>query len=155
MWAQPITVAFEQDDLSLFGVSPTSASTTTTTPSSSVPANTSPSSAPTTSPSHSQTPSSGPSTGAIAGIVVGAAALLALIIGASIFFRRKRRPSSRQSELVELHNAQDGYLRDNKQDHAPQDPSWDMAAHKASAELRGDVVIELPNYPSSRRHELP
>lgn len=165
MWAQPITIAFQQNDLSLFTTSVPSTSSTSSTSTSSNPTYTSSASTtsvtaisssipPTTSPTQTQTPSPGPSTGAIAGIVVGAIALLALVIGASFFFR-KRRSSSKHPDVVEMHNAQQGYSETTKLGHAPQDPTWDSSYHKDPAELRDAEPIELPNYRTSRRHELP
>ncbi|KAI4762619.1 hypothetical protein E4T52_10744 [Aureobasidium sp. EXF-3400] len=100
---------------------------------------------------------SGPSTGTIAGIVVGAVAVLALIIGASLFFRRQRRPSasSRQLDLMEIQMAQEGHSGVSKPVYTLRDPSWDSSVQKRPAELAEDDVVELPNYRSFRPHELP
>jgi hypothetical protein len=95
-----------------------------------------------------------PSVGAIAGIVVGAVALLALIIGASLFFRRQQRPtpSSRHLDLEEIQMTQEGRAAATKPNYTLRDSSWDS---KRPAELQDGGVVELPNYRSSRRHELP
>jgi hypothetical protein len=106
MWAQPITVEFQDRDLSLFGSAtddgsssdPTSGGTVSTvdlpTPTTSDPDSTSSS---TSSPDSSVTPTQGPSssglsTAAQAGIGVGVGlAALALIAALSFFIRRRRR----------------------------------------------------------------
>jgi H+/gluconate symporter-like permease len=159
MWAQPITVAFQQKDISIFTTSSTSTSLSATASSSTTSSGTSAlgSVPPTTSPTQTQTPTPTPgiSTGAIAGIVVGAVALLALAIGASLFFRRKRSQSSRHSDTVELHNAQEGHFVDTKPGYTPGDPSWDSSMHKHPVELQPDAAVELPSHRTSRRHELP
>lgn len=223
MWAQPITVAFQQNDLSLFTTSQSSTSQSSTSsasstissarsatsspgsakPASSMPATatTSSSSAgrasyvstrtltdtsvkaatlatsvasssntaetssglsvlgptiPTTSSNQRQIPSSGPSTGAIAGIVVGAAALLTIVIAISLFFRRQRRPttSPRNLNLMDIQMAQNGKTGTGDSGHTLRDPSWD-SNWKGPAELHEDELVELPNYRSSRHHELP
>jgi hypothetical protein len=107
-----------------------------------------------TSPAQIQNPNPGPSTGTIAGIVVGAVALLAMIIGASIFFRRQQRPtpSTRHLDLVEIQMAQESQSGATKPGYTLRDPSWDS---KRPAELHEGGVVELPNYRSSRPHELP
>lgn len=114
------------------------------------------SNAPTTSPAQIEGPRPGPSTGAIAGIVVGAVALLAIIIGAAIFFRRQRRPttSPRSLDLMDVQMAQKGHTGVGDSDYTLQDPSWD-SGRKGPAELHENELVELPNYRSSRQHELP
>ncbi|KAL1305375.1 hypothetical protein AAFC00_002269 [Neodothiora populina] len=128
MWAQPITVAFQPPDLSLFSITSTvsntaasasisssssspmtttkpsiasstaissAASTSPTGSSSSTTSSSSPSSTPPTT--TTQPPNPGLSVGAIAGIVISASAVLATIIGAAIYFRSKRNPTTPSS----------------------------------------------------------
>ena len=112
MWAQPITVAFQKSDLSLFAKptgqgtggstatsTSTAASTSTTTTSST---GTTLSSA-TNSPLPSTRPSSGLSHGTIAGIAIGAAAVLGFLIGGAIFLQRKQKSAP---SLSDAHNSQ-------------------------------------------------
>lgn len=98
-----------------------------------------------------QSPSPGPSTGAIAGIVIGAVALLAVIIGAALLFRRQRRPttSPRGLDLMDIQMAQKGHTG-----YTLRDPSWE-SSRKRPAELHQGELVELSNYRSSRQHELP
>ncbi|KAH0032184.1 hypothetical protein KCU78_g2645, partial [Aureobasidium melanogenum] len=109
-----------------------------------------------TSPAQIQNPNPGPSTGAIAGIVIGAVAVLAIIIGVSLFFRRQRRPttSSRDLDFMDIQMAQQGHSDLGKTKYTLRDPSWD-SNRKGLAELQEDEIVELPNYRSSRQHELP
>jgi hypothetical protein len=156
MWAQPITIAFQQKDISLFTTSAAASSSIPASPTSPASFTTSASSSsPTISPSQTQTPNPVISTGDIAGIVVGVVALLAIVIGALLFYQKRKAASpSRNSYPVEIHNAQEGYSEATKSGHTPQDPSWDRSIHKDPADFRDTEPIELPNYSSTRRHEL-
>ncbi|KAG9961366.1 hypothetical protein KCU61_g5682, partial [Aureobasidium melanogenum] len=109
-----------------------------------------------TSPAQIQNSNPGPSTGAVAGIVIGAVAVLAIIIGVSLFFRRQRRPttSSRHSDSMDIQMAQQGHSDLGKTKYTIRDSSWD-SSRKGLAELQEDQLVELPNYRSSRQHELP
>ncbi|KAH0343425.1 hypothetical protein KCU81_g5210, partial [Aureobasidium melanogenum] len=109
-----------------------------------------------TSPAQMQSSSPGPSTGAIAGIVIGAVAVLAIVIGVSLFFRRQRRPTtdSRHFDSMDMQMAQQGHSDLGKRKYTLRDSSWD-SNRKGLAELQEDELVELPNYPSSRQHELP
>lgn len=116
MWAQPITVEFQQRDLSLFGSStsadgssnPTSGgsfvdTTTLPTPTSDSSETTGSGSQPTQEPQ-----STGLSTGAKAGIGIGAAAgALALIGGLAFFILKKRRNAAKRSGEPGAYYAQD------------------------------------------------
>ncbi|KAH0167834.1 hypothetical protein KCU67_g3735, partial [Aureobasidium melanogenum] len=109
-----------------------------------------------TSPAQIQNSSPGPSTGAIAGIVIGTVAVLAIIIGVSLFFRRQRRPtiSSRHLDSMDIQMAQQGHSDPGRTKYTLREPSWD-SNRKGLAELQEDELVELPNYRSSRQHELP
>jgi hypothetical protein len=93
MWAQPITIAFEQRDLAFLPASTTAPSETSSTSRTSF--------TPTASAATSSTPAASsivpqesshfsPSGGMIGGIVGGALAVIGILIGLAIFFWRKR-----------------------------------------------------------------
>lgn len=50
--------------------------------------------------------------------------------------------------------AQRGHSDLDKLKYTLRDPSWD-SSRKGPAELHEDQLVELPNYRSSRQHELP
>jgi hypothetical protein len=109
---------------------------------------------PSTSPTSTPSPS-GLSTGTLAGVVIGAVAVFAILTGAILYFRRKRRSSSssRHQGLMEIQMAQDDHSGDKKPGYMLQDPSWNSSVQKVPAGLQ-EGPVELPNYRSSRQHEL-
>ncbi|KAH0381467.1 hypothetical protein KCU92_g6986, partial [Aureobasidium melanogenum] len=158
MWAQPITVAFQQSDLALFTTSSSSissSSSTTTSTSSTISSINTVTSTPTTSPAPKK--ASSLSGGAIAGIVIGALAVLAIIAAAVFFLRRQRKGSPSAENLVpmETHKAQSEYSGARPSDHKHFDPSWISSEQKGPAEMQEDEPVELADLRATRRHELP
>ncbi|KAK5999738.1 hypothetical protein QM012_005144 [Aureobasidium pullulans] len=173
MWAQPITVAFQSSDLSLFTTSSpsissalsatiskstsTSSSTSSSSSSGSSSTITSSGTVATTSPAATKVPSSGPSDGVIAGIVIGAMAAIALIASAIFLFRRQRRASPSAENLVpmETQKIQSDYTATDPADYKHYGPSWVAPSDKKwPAGMRDREPVELADLRSSRRHEL-
>jgi hypothetical protein len=50
--------------------------------------------------------------------------------------------------------AQKGYSGAIKPGYTLRDPSWESSVQKRPAELQENELVELPNYRSSRPHEL-
>jgi hypothetical protein len=50
--------------------------------------------------------------------------------------------------------AQKGYSGATKPGYTLRDPSWESSVQKRPAELQENELVELPNYRSSRPHEL-
>lgn len=97
MWAQPLTVGFQQKDLSLFF--PSTHTTATSTSSA-------PSKSPVTDIPRSHTAVL--SGGAIAGIVIGVAGVLCVLLAAIILFMKKKR-KSRGPPMQDGYNSQQEY----------------------------------------------
>ncbi|KAF2721106.1 hypothetical protein K431DRAFT_346608 [Polychaeton citri CBS 116435] len=164
MWAQPITVAFQQKDLALFTTSASSTTATTAMITSTPNAQTS-SSTPVTS----QPPSSSPSSkggsdltgGDIAGIAIGAAAVLGIIIGLAIFFRRRNSvqlPTPQETQAAQAAPSenkyswpQTGYPRDAYGDGHPVAAQQEQSFGTAKPEQQ--PLAELGN--THPRYELP
>lgn len=94
MWAQPITIAYQESDLSRFTTAvPTSSAAFTSTNMPMTPTSTNPSAT-------SQVESGKPgtfSTGAIAGVAIGAFALLSILLGLAILFWKKKKKNSQSN----------------------------------------------------------
>ena len=173
MWAQPITVAFQKSDLSLFTTSsvktammPVSPSTTSlstgrSTTSSSAGKGTTPGTH-----SHSPLPSSnsGFSSGAIAGTVIGAVAVLGFLVGGFTLLRRKRNMTplvGREKQFNE--QAGSGYQAGGGHTGYPESDSgkfqhqYDAVGQNPSKQWQAQqpnvFMSELPDY-ADRRHEL-
>ena len=166
MWAQPITVAYRKADLPLFTTTApsTSSSTSTTSQSTTTTSTTSQSttinpSSP--SPTPTQTPNASLSSGGTAGTVIGAAAVLAVVIGAAIYLRRRRKAPPVGSD-AQMRPApgywQRGGSTDNfRPDHAPHEVRHDMASQQKPIELQGqqrNPFAELPGQGGHQRCEL-
>ncbi|KIW03366.1 uncharacterized protein PV09_05574 [Verruconis gallopava] len=143
MWGQPITIAYQQKDLSLFSTSSSSASATGSVTLSNL------ASASTSNPvsSSSQTQpgntSSGLSTGAKAGIGVGVAVAVLAILGMAFFlFSRQKR---QQSPHHEPYSA--AYVAE------PQYPPQEMDATSARVEM-SHVANPISKVDPRRVHEI-
>lgn len=147
LWAQPISVEYESDDLSLFSVSTSATATddgttsgggisnTATLPSNTATApgaqqtnGTDPNTNADTNTDGSTSEDAGLSTGAIAGIAVGAAALaLAGLAGLVFFIMRKRRAARRRAELDGTGKVGGAWGKDSKEPYREQQPpvTWE------------------------------
>ena len=164
MWAQPITVAFQKSDLSLFTTSSTEAvispSTTSMSTGKSI---TSPSAGRSATPdthSHSPLPSSnsGFSSGAIAGTVIGAIAVLGFLVGGFIFLRQRRNTlPSAGGQAGSGYQAGGGYTGYAEWPSAEVQPKYDAIRQDSPDKFQDQqpsIMSELPDY-ADRRHELP
>ena len=179
MWAQPITVAFQKSDLSLFTTSSaqvtgvktgvkttTSHSITTPTSTGGSPNSSANSTSQSTGPAPTS-PASGLSNGTIAGIAIGAAALLGLLIGGAILFKRRQKSASSSSAARDTQSTQQdpmqgtyGSTHHPKQNHvyAEGEVKYDAMGQRLpnegfKSELHHDHLLELSNH-ADRRYEL-
>lgn len=158
MWAQPITVEYKQEDLSLFGITSTATGTAATasggtisntatlpgaspTTNSSSPANTSPA----TDPSQEQTSSSGLSTGAKAGIGIAVGLLAIAAIAFGLFFILRRRKQRFNKNLPQ----EDLGIRDSKYHPVTQNQeTWERRELDTV-----ETEVQPPKYAVKARHE--
>jgi hypothetical protein len=152
MWGQPITIAFQQKDLSLFT---TSSSTFSTATSSQKPKATSMSASPsntlggslaaqTASPTAAVPQNSGKSTlsnGAIAGISIVGVVVIGILLGLVVFFRRKRRQTRATSPVQEKDEWVRGELDGTE---VPRDGPYEIHSHEQVKPFHhSDSLVEL------------
>ena len=156
MWAQPIQVAFQQKDLSLYTTgTPTSFSSSTTAPPSSNSLTqvtmTATSLAPTTTPTSVPNDNGGLSSGAKAGIGIGAAVVGAFLIVLGLFLvwrRRKQRAYPEEQHIIGPSGEYYGLTRSGENENAYRD-----GTNRNSQ--RAEVGAPTPELDSNARIEMP
>lgn len=163
MWGQPIQIAFQKRDLSLYTtVTITSTPSTTAKPTTSAqPSSTAVAQAAATaaSPTSTPKPSSGLSTGAKAGIGAGAALAVTFLIALVVFLllRRKAKARLEQQRTLEAmarSNNPDSKEKTNSFHEEVEDIPPPVELEQPDRELDSDARVEMPERHDTRIAEM-